>query len=210
LLRKLIPRDGRFFELFESHARKVCEAAALFRELLEHSAEMEEYAKRMKAVEHQADEITHRIMDILNTTFVTPFDREDIHDLISRLDDVIDFLDATTQRMLLYNCGEPTQHLKSMAVVLQRQSMEILDALAALPKLRDSHEAIKRHCVEVSHLENEGDALLRQSMATLFNTPGVDPLYVLKWKDVYEKMEIAIDCAEDVANVLEGIVLKHA
>jgi hypothetical protein len=206
---KLIPKDGRFFEVFEGLGHKCRQGAALFLELLEHPADLEAYARRMKSVEHEADDLTHKMAEMLNTTFVTPFDREDIHALISRLDDVMDFTDAVTQRMWLYGCGAPTQHLKDMAVVLEKQTREIEQALAALPSLKKGGKAILDHCIEINRLENEGDQLLREAMATLFKTPGVDPLHVLKWKDVYEKMEVAIDCAEDVANVLEGIVLKH-
>jgi hypothetical protein len=209
VLGKLIPQDKRFFELFEALGHVVRQGAQLFRELLEHPEELQHYAKRVKDIEHEADSLTHRMAEMLNTTFVTPLDREDIHALVSRLDDVIDFLDAVTQRMWLYQAGEPTQHLKDMATVLEKQAMEIERALAALPRLRKGPKEIIERCVEINRLENEGDALLRLAMATLFKTPGVDPLHVVKWKEIYEKMEVAIDRAEDVGNVLEGIVLKH-
>lgn len=206
---KLIPKDERFFEAFLSLGQKIREGVAIFRDLLEHPDELEQYARRIKAVEHEADTLTHRVAEMLNTTFITPLDREDIHALMSRLDDVMDFTDAVTQRMWLYGCGPASQHLKDMAVVLEKQAVEIEKALAALPELKKGPRAVLDRCIEINRLENEGDALLRTAMAALFKTPDVDPLHILKWKDVYEKMEVAIDCAEDVANVLEGIVLKH-
>jgi hypothetical protein len=207
---KLIPKDARFFELFETMSQKVRQAAGLLRELLEHTAELGDYARRMKDLEHDADQMTHGMAEMLNTTFVTPFDREDIHALISRLDDVIDFMDSATQRMVLFGCGEPTQTVKDMAEVLEKQCVKMVEAVQALPKLQLRSKAIVQLCIEIKHLENDGDTLLRQGIAALFKTPGIDPLFVIKWKEIYEKVEKAIDCSEDVANVLEGIVLKHA
>jgi predicted phosphate transport protein (TIGR00153 family) len=207
---KLMPRDERYFELFEAMSQKVREAATLLRELLEHATELEQFARRMKELEHDADQMTRGMADMLHRAFVTPFDREDIHALVSSLDDVIDFVDSATQRMVLFGCGEPTQTAKAMAEVLEKQCTKMVEAVQALPRFQKRSKEIVQLCLEIKRLENEGDTLLRQGIAALFKTPGIDPLFVIKWKEVYEKVEKAIDCAEDVANVLEGIVIKHA
>ncbi|MBI3073631.1 MAG: DUF47 domain-containing protein [Deltaproteobacteria bacterium] len=210
MLKILMPKDDKFFVLVERMAAKIQEGARAFQELTAKIEEREAFAKRIKDIEHACDTITHETMEDLNKSFVTPFDREDIHLLISRMDDVMDFIDASTQRINLYNVNHTTPEVREMAAVLVMQVDELAKAVGHLRDIKKGTKSILQICIEINRLENTGDDLLRSAVAGLFKTPGVDPLEVIKWKEVYEKLEVAIDRCEDVANVLEAIVLKNA
>ena len=205
-----MPKDDKFFVLFERMAAQIQEGARTFQELTNKIEDREAFAKRIKDIEHACDNITHETMEDLNKSFVTPFDREDIHLLISRMDDVMDFIDASTQRIVLYNVDHTTPEVREMASVLVLQVDELAKAVGHLRNIKKGAKTILQICIEINRLENEGDNLLRSAVAGLFKTPGVDPLEVIKWKEIYEKLEVGIDRCEDVANVLEGIVLKNA
>ena len=202
----LIPKEVRFYDYFEQQSRNLVRAGALLRELVYDFPDARAKAHAIKEVEHQGDQITHEIVKRLNTTFITPIDREDIHDLATRLDDVLDYIEAAAERLVVYRIKEPTSACRAMADV-------IVQIIAATDRcihcLRAMDPGFHEHAVEVNRLENNADALLRESLAALFDEGG-DPIEVIKWKEIYETLETVTDRCEDVANVIEGIILKMA
>jgi len=204
---RLIPREESFFDLFEQLAGILLKAAGFLVEATAHAETLPENAKRVERLEHDGDQVTHDIVARLNRTFITPIDREDIHQLASSLDDVLDLMEATTERFILYKIASAYPAAQQLAQVIQQQVKEIH---GVIPKLRDlRHERIIEHCIEINRLENAGDRLLRDAMGALFDG-AKDPLAVIKWRDIYTLLESATDRCEDVANVIEGIVLKNA
>ena len=204
---RLIPKEESFFELFEKASNNLLEAGRLLVQTMEQFDGIVENAQRMERLEHDGDQITHEIMARLNKTFITPFDREDIHQLASALDDVLDFIEATTERFVLYKIKTITPYAKEMAEVVAKQVEEIYEMMPKLRHMRQ--EEILKHCIEINRLENTGDRLLRNAVVALFDSKS-DPLDVMKWRELYELMETASDKSEDVAVVIEGIVLKNA
>jgi len=164
--------------------------------------------KQIKDIEHDGDKITHQTMDRLNRTFVTPLDREDIHALISKLDDILDFVDAAANRMILYRIKEPKPEALRLADILFKSVEELKRAISLLRNLKQPQEILKL-CIEINSLENEGDSVLRGGVAKLFDE-AQDPLLIIKWREIFENLETAIDRCEDVANILEGIVIKYS
>ncbi len=204
----LIPREERFFDLFERSAAN-CRAVALaFQELVTNWDRVLERQKAIKDLEHEGDIITHEILDKLNRTFVTPFDREDIHNLTSELDDIVDLIDSTANRMVLYKVERPGPDLVKMAGILLEAVGAAQTAVGALRDMKRARRILD-YCIEVNRLENEGDAVVQSALARLLND-ATDPLSVIKWKEIYESVEDAIDMCEDVANTVEGIVVKNA
>src|SRR5213079_763931 len=202
----LIPKEVRFFDYFEQQSRNIIQAAGLLQELIHTFADARAKAYAIKEVEHAGDQITHEIVRRLNTTFITPIDREDIHDLATRLDDVLDYIEAAAERLVVYRIKEPTSASRAMAEVIVKQAAAMDRAIKCL---RTMDPGFHEHAVEVNRLENAADNLLRDSLAALFDEAG-DPIEVIKWKEIYETMEIVTDRCEDVANVIEGIILKMA
>jgi predicted phosphate transport protein (TIGR00153 family) len=202
----LIPREVRFFDEFEAQSGKILLAADLLRELIHNFGDARAKAHAIKEVEHQGDQITHQLVKRLNTTFITPLDREDIYALATRLDDVLDFIDAAAERLVVYRIKEPTSACRALAEVIVKIVHAADRAVRCLRTLDPNYHV---HTVEVNRLENEADALLRDSLAALFEESG-DPIDVIKWKEIYETLEIVTDRCEDVANVIEGIILKMA
>jgi uncharacterized protein len=203
---QLIPREVKFFDLFDQQSQNIIKASQLLRELVNNFADARAKAHAIKEVEHQGDQITHEIVRKLNTTFITPLDREDIHDLATRLDDVLDFIEAVAERLVLYRIKETTSACRAMADVIVQISLAMDRAIKCL---RTMDPGFHEHAVEVNRLENSADNLLRDSLAALFEENG-DPIEVIKWKEIYETMETVTDRCEDVANVIEGIILKMA
>ena len=207
---RLLPASGagQFFELFEQHAARTREAAELLVTMFRELSSAEQQAERIKAVEHQGDEITHTVIEKLHQTFITPIDREDIHQLISRMDDVLDFVEATSERLWLYDVHHVEPEACELAGVLLKAVVEMGAAIRGLRDLKDRPRLIA-HCTEINRLENEGDALLRRAVARLFRD-STDPIHVLKWKEIFDNLENAIDRCEDVANVIEGVALEYS
>lgn len=202
----LIPREVRFFDHFEQQSQHIIKAAELLHELVHNFPDARAKAHAIKEVEHQGDQVTHEIVKRLNTTFITPIDREDIHALATRLDDVLDYIEASAERLVVYRIKETTSSCRAMAELI----VTIVHAMdQAIRCLRTMDPAFHEHAVEVNRLENGADNLLRESLASLFEETG-DPIEVIKWKEIYETMEIVTDRCEDVANVIEGIILKMA
>jgi predicted phosphate transport protein (TIGR00153 family) len=202
----LIPREVRFFDYFEQQGGHIVRAAALLHELVHTFSEARARMHAIKEVEHQADAITHEIVKKLNTTFVTPLDREDIHDLATRLDDVVDWIEAASERLVVYRIKEPTAACRVMADIIVQTAAGTDRTIRCL---RTMDKAFHEHAVEVNRLENRADNLLRDSLAALFEEQP-DPIEVIKWKEIYETMEVVTDRCEDVVNVIEGIILKMA
>jgi predicted phosphate transport protein (TIGR00153 family) len=202
----LIPREVRFFDLFDQQSQNIIKAAQLLREQFYNFADARAKAHSIKEVEHAGDVITHEIVKRLNTTFITPIDREDIHDLASRLDDVLDYIEAAAERLVVYRIKEPTSACRAMAEVIVNTTHAMDRTIKCL---RTMDPGFHEHTVEVNRLENTADVLLRDSLAAMFDEAS-DPIEVIKWKEIYETMEIVTDRCEDVANVIEGIILKMA
>jgi uncharacterized protein len=207
---RLIPAggSGEFFDLFERHAERTREAAAELLVMTREGTDLERRAERVKQVEHQGDEITHAVIERLHQTFVTPMDRDDIHRLISRLDDVLDLVWASAERLWLYDIPSPEPGFGQLAEVLLKAVTEMGAAIRGLRDLRDRDGLIAR-CTEINRLENEGDVLLRRAVASLFRA-GADPIHVIKCKEIYDHLENAIDRCEDVANVIESVALEYS
>ncbi len=202
----LIPREVKFFDQFERQSELILTAAGLLHEMTHNFADARAKTHAIKEVEHQGDQVTHEIIKRLNTTFITPMDREDIHDLASRLDDVLDYIDTASERLIVYRIKEPTSPCRAMADIIVSITHAMDRAIRCLRKMDPSfHE----HAVEVNRLENNADTLLRDSLAAMFDE-ATDPIEVMKWKEIYETMEVVTDRCEDVANVIEAIILKMA
>jgi uncharacterized protein len=205
-----MPSSGgaQFFDLFEQHADRTREAASLLAAMLRGGGEAARQAERVKQAEHEGDEITHAVIERLHQTFITPIDRGDIHELISRMDDVLDLIEASSERIWLYEIRTMEPDAVALADVLEKSVDEMGAAIRGLRDLKDRTRLIA-HCTEVNRLENEGDALLRRAVAHLFKE-GADPIHVMKWKEIYDYLEDAIDRCEDVANVIEGVALEYS
>ena len=203
---RLLPREEKFFDLFEEQAAHIVTASRVLEELTLDYPDAKAKAERIKDIEHAGDTVTHEIVRRLNTTFVTPIDREDIYALASRLDDVLDLIDAVADRLLVYKIERPTDGAIAMAKIIVKTAEETDRAVRCLRTLSPFYH---KHAVEVNRLENEADRLLRDQLAALFE--GVqDAIEVIKWKELYETMEAVTDRCEDVVNVIEGITLKMA
>lgn len=204
----LIPKEEKFFELFEAQAAHNVSAAKVFREMaLKWTRELAPF-DRLRDIEHEADMTCHEIYDKLNHTFVTPFDREDIRNLASELDTVVDLIESVGRRMYLYQIDRSTEDLVRLTDLLWQATETVRKAVAELQSPAKSRRVMD-YCIEVNRLENAGDQALGAAIGKLFKgTP--DPLEVMKWKEIYETIEQAIDKCEDVAHTLETILVKQA
>jgi uncharacterized protein len=205
---RLLPREESFFDDFEKHAAKTVEGCRAFLEMAESSADCVAVSPRMKAIESECDNITHGVVARLHKTFITPIDRNDIFRLISKMDDVMDFVEAAAQRLVLYDIHQPTPELAGLARTLLHGAERLLEALKGLRNLKNP-DLILEKCVEINRLENEADVQLRAAIAKLFRE-AKDPIFVIKWKEIYELLETATDRCEDVANIIEGVVLENS
>ena len=202
---RLIPREQRFFDLFAEDAANVLGGARLLEAMLRTYDQPEARAAEIRATEHRGDEISHDIGHRLEATFVTPFDREDIYALISALDDVLDFVEEAADTFVLYRIEAPTATAVEQAAIIVKQVELLHDALTHLKGFK----GLDRYWIEVHRLENEGDRIARAAIAALF-VDEKDPVNLVKWKDIYGLLEATIDKAEDVANIIERITIKHA
>jgi hypothetical protein len=209
MLQRLMPKSDDFFSDFEAQAAAVVEGAILLKALLDDFTDVPRKCQAIKDVEHRADDITHRAFARLHTQFITPFDRSEIHRILSRIDDVLDLADAAAERLGLYDIDVVLPEARELAAVLVEQSRKMEEAVKGLRNMKKDPRKILEACKEMNVLENQADTLTRQTMAKLFKR-GNDPLTVMKWKEIIDLIEDATDRAEDVANVIEGIVLEHA
>jgi uncharacterized protein len=204
-LQRFMPHDGDFFFLFQKQAENVVVGTRAFVALLEHYTGVPEQVQRIKAIEHNGDEITHQIFRKLNQTFITPFDREDIHELCSTMDDVIDLVDAAANRFVLYRVTGVRHGTVELSNVLAATASEVKDAIYAM----ESPDKALHHVIEINRLENESDRICRTLIAQLFEEEK-NPVEIIKWKEIYEVIETAVDKCEDVSNVIESVILKNA
>jgi uncharacterized protein len=201
----LAPRDREFFDLFDEAGGNILRAAGLLEEMLRDFPERNELARDILICEQDGDRVTHDIIQRLNQTFVTPIDREDIYQLASALDDVVDYTEEVADYLGLYNIEAPMAQSQELARVLHACARQIAEAMPRLRGFKD----ISHYTVEINRLENDGDRITREAIASLFNN-GIDPMVVIRWKDIFERLEEAIDSCERVANILEGIVIKNS
>lgn len=206
---RFLPKETSFFDFFEQHAALTVEGAKEFLSLVTTGANIDAKAKRIADIEHETDVITHRCVEALHKTFITPIDRDDIHRLITRMDDIMDFVEAGAERIALYELTSMTPDIRDLADVLVRATEKVELATRGLRNLKDP-QSIIRECIDINRLENEGDQILRRAVARLFKDAAADPVAIIKWKEIYESLEAATDRCEDVANIIEGVVLEHA
>ena len=204
----LTPRDTKFYDLFEQSTANLVIAAEKLVDLFDNYEDVEAKAKQLKALEHQGDTITHEIIQRVNSTFVTPIDREDIALLAHTLDSVMDFIEAAGRTAFLYRVAQPTERARQLAAIVAKMAYALNDVLPCL-RHRNQFKRILEQCVEINSLENEADDVHHAAMAELFDSDK-DASEIIKWRELYQHMEDATDQGEDVANILEGIVLKHA
>jgi uncharacterized protein len=203
---RLLPREDKYFDMFNHMASHMTECALLLQKLFSDFDNRVAYADKIKDIEHNCDLLTHEIVKKLNQTFITPIDREDIHALASGLDDIVDAIEYTAKRVILYRVDGPTEHARRMADVLVR-IVASLDT--AVRSLENDGDQVLKECVTIHGLENEGDTYHHEAIDELF-AHETNPITLLKMKELYAKMERTIDKCEDVSNVLESIVLKNA
>lgn len=202
-----LPREEKFFELFEESVHNAVKTAQSLKKLLDTWQNVDIMISEITELEHEGDRITHQIMKELNRTFVTPFDREDIASLAHSLDDITDFIHAAADAMLIYKIAQPTKRAKELAETIVQAAAEIERAVPQL-RHRAQLKQVMEQCVEINRLENVADKVFRAAMAELFDD-SKDIAHVIKWREIYEHMESATDRCEDVANVLEGVAIKH-
>jgi len=201
----IAPRDREFFDLFEEAGGNILRASALLDEMLRNYPESAELAREILICEQEGDRITHDIIRRLNETFVTPIDREDIYELASALDDIVDYTEEVADFLGLYKIEAPMEQSLRLAAVLLQASRQISEVMPRLRGFKD----ISHYTVEINRLENDGDRITREALASLFDN-GIDPMVVIRWKDIFERLEAAIDATEHVANIVEGIVIKNS
>ena len=200
----ILPKEEKFFKLFFSAADNILAASKLLKEMLDSGENPERFTREIKELEHSGDKMTHEIINKLNQTFVTPFDREDIYDLCRALDDVLDNIDSAAHRIIIYHITDPGQNAIRLAQIIIECAEEIVKAISNLNHI----EKVYPQCVEINRLENEGDTILRETLTWLFQDKK-DAISIIKLKDFYEDLEQAVDRCEDVANVLEAIAVKN-
>jgi len=204
----LIPREEKFFDLFERSTKNLQLICQKFKELVENYDNVEAKVAEIRNIEHESDIIVHEIMDKLNRSFITPFDREDIQELAKEIDEVADFIQATADRFVIYRIDKIRPDLHKLQEVLMHSIEDLSQAVTGLRDMKRPRRLLD-FCIEINRHENEGDKLLREAISRLFDEVK-DPIAVIKWKEILENLEIALDKCEDVANIIEGIVIKHA
>ena len=204
----MIPREQKFFDLFDELAIKIEEGGELFLDMVEHYEYSEPKIVKLKELENEADVITHKTYEKMHKTFLTPIDREDIYALVNKMDSILDMIEASAARMSLYKVKFLAKEIIDQAKILNKAIKKVKYIVHAMKNMKNA-KMILDACVEINTLENEGDIVMRMTMTRLFEQEK-DPIELIKWKEIFERIEEAIDVCEDVANVVEGIVLKYA
>jgi len=200
-----VPKEREFFDLFEEAGTNIVRGADLLDQMLRAYPERADLSRDILICEQEGDRITHDIIQRLNQTFVTPIDREDIYELASALDDIVDYTEEVADYLGLYKIEAPMEQSQRLAHILLQACRQISEAMPRMRKFGD----ISHYTVEINRLENDGDRVTREAIASLFDD-GIDPMVVLRWKDLFERLENAIDATERVANILEGIVIRNS
>ena len=205
---RMIPKEEKFFDLFYELATKIEDGGELFLDMVEHYEYSEPKIAKLKELEQEADVITHKTYEKMHKTFLTPIDREDIYALVNKMDSILDMIEASAARMSLYKVKIPAKEIIDQAKILNKAIKKVKYIVHAMKNMKNA-KMILDACVEINTLENEGDIVMRMTMTRLFEQEK-DPIELIKWKEIFERIEEAIDVCEDVANVVEGIVLKYA
>jgi len=205
---KFLPEEVKFSDHFEKLAEKIQEGGMLFMEILNDYSGSEAKVSKMKEIEHEADDIARGIYEKLHKTFITPMDREDIYALANKMDSILDMIESSTARMHLYGIKETVPEIKELALILNKSLALVTKVVYAMRQRRKNVKMILETCVEINTLENEGDHILRRSMVHLFEHEK-DAIELVKWKDIFERIEEATDMCEDVSNIIEGMILKY-
>lgn len=203
---RLIPKDEGFFELFDQLSTKLTKSALVLDQLFNEPTRLGFHSTQIKLVEREADDIVHEVMNRLDRSFVTPLDREDIHQLASSLDTVVDLMDGTARRALMFNITDRKDPAKALSALLVRGAGVITESVKHIKNPTKVMEAARA----IKVIEEEGDGIYSEAVGALFRQPGADPLEVLKWKEIYDNLEHALDECEDVMNVLESIAIKNS
>jgi predicted phosphate transport protein (TIGR00153 family) len=207
----LIPRETKFFDMLGAQAAVVVKGAKLLNSCLESHTSLEaisQASKEIHEIEHEGDEIVHQLLARINKSFITPLDREDLYELTVRLDDVLDFIDAVAKRLVTFKISEPTPQALELSRIIVRSSEEVQEGISLLRDLKNPSR-ILRQCEKINQLENEADQVMREALNGLFNGVPRDVIDVIKWKDLYEHLEVATDKCEDVANIIEAVLVKY-
>jgi predicted phosphate transport protein (TIGR00153 family) len=205
---KFFPKSFNFFDLFEKQVAYAVDAACLFKDIVARGHISDDAMSKMVAIEHQADDVTHSIIDQLNKTFITPFDREDIHSLTKQIDDIVDMINNILNRMRVYDLNKVDKNLVEFSVIIEQSVRAVAKAVGGLRHIKNG-QAVFEACVEVNRLENVGDTMRDRVLSELFAT-AKDPIMVIKWKDIYQDAETVLDVCEDVAHVVDSIMVKQA
>lgn len=203
------PKEDEFFKLFVESSNVLRQGAYVLKDVMNNYTQLEEKMEQISDLEHKADDINDAIIDKLNQTFITPLDREDIYSLATMLDDVVDFLQGTMQRMVLYKAGKPTAGSAQLASILVECTEEMVQAFELLKNIKGNQNEILNHTNKIGQLESKGDNIYRREVALLFETCP-DPIEVIKWKEILEHMEDALDHCESIGDLLRGVVMKYA
>jgi uncharacterized protein len=205
---KFFPKDHNFFDLFEDQVGYAVSAAKCFKEIVANGTVNQYAVERMKAIEHQGDDVAHKILDQLNKTFITPFDREDIHRLVKELDDVIDMINTIVNRLNVYKVTGINKNLVEFSSVIEDSVGALARAIQGMRNVKN-YKIVSDACVEVNRLENVGDSMRDEMLAELFQREK-DPITLIKWKEIYQDSETVLDICEDVAHVVDSILVKQA
>jgi hypothetical protein len=201
-----LPKEEQYFDLFVQMTLYISDAAQALSEMLtDKDADFEEYSQRIKGLEHACDELTHTVSTRLNRSFITPFDREDIYTMSTALDDIVDLIDDAARAIVIFDVHEITEHARRFADIIQKMAAQLREIVAMLERPKN----VTPRLVEIHRLEHEADDIYHAAIAELFKD-AVDPLMVLKWKEIYEKLEAAVDRCEHVANIIESVIIKHS
>jgi uncharacterized protein len=204
---RLLPHDASFFTHFETQGKKTVEGCLAFQQMISDPTALDGKAERVKQIEHECDDVTHAVVEALHKTFITPIDRNDIYRLITKMDDIMDLVEAAADRLALYEMPKMTKEAAELAACLVSSAEHVLGAVSGIRDL-NKPGGILEHCIEINRLENVADNILRTALAKLFREEK-DPISVIKWKEIYETLEAATDRCEDVANIIEGVVLEN-
>ena len=204
---RLLPHDASFFTYFETQGKKTVEGCLAFQQMIADPTALDAKAERVKQIEHECDDVTHAVVEALHKTFITPIDRNDIYRLITKMDDIMDLVEAAADRLALYEMPKMTKEAAELAACLVSSAEHVLGAVSGIRDLNKPN-GILEHCIEINRLENVADNILRTALAKLFREE-TNPISVIKWKEIYETLEAATDRCEDVANIIEGVVLEN-
>src|SRR3954465_2643274 len=208
MLGRLMPREGKFFDLFNAHAARIVEGSRELATMIGTFSELDAHAQRIDAAERAADKITHECISLLHKTFITPFDREQIHSLITAMDDILDLIQDVAESIVLYDVQEATAEAKQLASICQQSCERVKAAVALLTNLKEP-QAILKCCEEIDRLESDADRVMRSAVSKLFREEN-DLKQVMKLRVIYDLLESITDRCEDVANVIEGIVIENS